>query len=203
MESAEIDVKKRLLLAAKKLFSRHGFDGTSIRQICEEAGANVALVSYYFGGKENMFKAMFDMSFPQRMIREMFRDPIDPVEGIRMMVREVLRYQARDREMMRVIQREMGSPSRAEVIRGYLRPVWQKARSLLEAGRQQGVFRFRSLDSTFLYIWGGLLFPRDFDIFEPLLTEPKPTLEEKIEELTSFVLGALGCEVEHGVKVQL
>ena len=48
-------MKIRILLAAKKLFAKQGFDGTSVRQICEEAGANVALVSYYFGGKEKVF----------------------------------------------------------------------------------------------------------------------------------------------------
>ncbi|MFC4768110.1 TetR family transcriptional regulator [Effusibacillus consociatus] len=64
MQDQQQDVKMRILLAAKKLFAKQGFDGTSVRQICEEAGANVALVSYHFGGKENVFHALFDTFFP-------------------------------------------------------------------------------------------------------------------------------------------
>ncbi|CAM3636119.1 TetR family transcriptional regulator [Cohnella lubricantis] len=200
MESAEIDVKKRLLLAAKKLFARYGYDGTSIRQICEEAGANVALVSYHFGGKENIFKALFDFSLPLRVVDDLFAEPLDPVEGVKLMIREVIHYQHRDPELVRIIQHEMThSVPRTEVIREYLSPIWELARSLLEEGRKQGAFRFRSLDTTFLYIWGGLLFPRDFALFEPVLTEPAPTMEQKIEDLTGFVLGALACEAERGV----
>lgn len=63
MAAAESEMKMRILLAAKKLFAKQGFDGTSVRQICEEAGANVALVSYYFGGKENVFRALFENFF--------------------------------------------------------------------------------------------------------------------------------------------
>ena len=55
MAEQELDMKMKILLAAKKLFAKHGYDATSVRQICEEAGANVALVSYYFGGKESVF----------------------------------------------------------------------------------------------------------------------------------------------------
>lgn len=63
MKAADIDVKMRILLAAKKLFAAQGFDRTSVRQICEEAGANVALISYYFGGKDNLFFALFEAFF--------------------------------------------------------------------------------------------------------------------------------------------
>lgn len=37
------------MLAAKSFFARHGFEGTSLRKICEEAGANISLVSFHFG----------------------------------------------------------------------------------------------------------------------------------------------------------
>lgn len=147
-------------MAAKKLFSRQGFDGTTIRQICEEANANVALVSYYFGGKENIFKALFDVGLPRQVVEDAFSEPIDPVEGVRLMIREVFYYQERDPELVRIIQHETSrSPSRTPIIREYLLPFWDMARRLLEAGRRQGVFRFRSLDSTFLYIWGGCCSP--------------------------------------------
>jgi AcrR family transcriptional regulator len=51
--------KERILDAAERLFARHGFYGISVRDITEEAGVDVALVSYHFGGKRELFAAVF------------------------------------------------------------------------------------------------------------------------------------------------
>jgi AcrR family transcriptional regulator len=58
--SAERDTKERLLKAAKELFVRKGFSGVSIREIAREAEANSALISYYFGDKEGLFKGVLE-----------------------------------------------------------------------------------------------------------------------------------------------
>ena len=49
--------KERILDAAERLFARHGFYGVSVRDITEAAGVDVALVSYHFGGKRELFAA--------------------------------------------------------------------------------------------------------------------------------------------------
>jgi AcrR family transcriptional regulator len=49
------DVRNRLLDAAEKLFSEHGFDNTSVRDITAEANCNVAAVNYHFGSKEKLY----------------------------------------------------------------------------------------------------------------------------------------------------
>lgn len=45
----------RLLNAARRQFSLNGFERTTVRDIAAEAGVNVALISRYFGGKEELF----------------------------------------------------------------------------------------------------------------------------------------------------
>ena len=52
-------VRDRLLDAAEELFCEHGFEGTSIRDIAAVAGCNIAAVNYYFGGKENLYVAVW------------------------------------------------------------------------------------------------------------------------------------------------
>ena len=52
--------KERLMDAAKALFVRKGFAGVSIREIAKEANANSALISYYFGDKEGLFKSVLE-----------------------------------------------------------------------------------------------------------------------------------------------
>jgi AcrR family transcriptional regulator len=51
--------QQAILLAAEKLFARHGYHGVTIRQIAEEAGVPLALVAYYYGPKHELFHAIF------------------------------------------------------------------------------------------------------------------------------------------------
>ncbi|MGB2808375.1 MAG: CerR family C-terminal domain-containing protein [Sedimentisphaerales bacterium] len=48
-------VHDRLLDAAEELFSEHGFEGASVRDIAADAGCNIAAVNYYFGGKDKLY----------------------------------------------------------------------------------------------------------------------------------------------------
>lgn len=49
-----------IINTAEKLFAVNGFDGTSVRDIANEAGVNVAMISYYFGSKEKLMEAIFE-----------------------------------------------------------------------------------------------------------------------------------------------
>ena len=57
--SAARPAKLRILDAAEGLFARNGFYGVSVRDITDAAGVDVALVSYHFGGKRELFAAVF------------------------------------------------------------------------------------------------------------------------------------------------
>lgn len=52
------DTRDRLLDAAARHFSEHGFAGASLREITTDAQANLAAVSYHFGSKEELFVAV-------------------------------------------------------------------------------------------------------------------------------------------------
>lgn len=52
--------RERLLEAALQLFAGQGYARTSTREIAEAAGANVAAISYYFGDKEGLYRAVFE-----------------------------------------------------------------------------------------------------------------------------------------------
>jgi AcrR family transcriptional regulator len=57
----EFNEKQQAIISiAEKLFSVNGFDGTSVRDIAQEAGVNVAMISYYFGSKEKLMEAVFE-----------------------------------------------------------------------------------------------------------------------------------------------
>jgi AcrR family transcriptional regulator len=55
--------RERLLDAAIELFARQGFHGTSIRDIAERAGANVAAGHYHYGSKEGLYLEVLRAQF--------------------------------------------------------------------------------------------------------------------------------------------
>jgi len=52
--------KQQLLDAAAAEFGAHGFSGARVSAIADRAGVNKQLISYYFGGKEGLYKAVAD-----------------------------------------------------------------------------------------------------------------------------------------------
>lgn len=52
--------KDRILSSAVGLFASQGYTATSVRQICDAAGANVASVNYHFGSKRGLYDASLD-----------------------------------------------------------------------------------------------------------------------------------------------
>ena len=56
----EDNSKARILEAATHLFAKNGFDGTSIREICKAAEVNICMISYYWGGKQELYSGIID-----------------------------------------------------------------------------------------------------------------------------------------------
>jgi AcrR family transcriptional regulator len=50
--------RQKLIEVALELFGTRGFHGTTVRNIAQAAGANVAAVGYHFGGKEGLYLAV-------------------------------------------------------------------------------------------------------------------------------------------------
>ena len=49
--------RRRLLDAARERFAADGFSSTTVRQVADDAGVDVALIKRYFGSKEGLFEA--------------------------------------------------------------------------------------------------------------------------------------------------
>lgn len=83
-ESAEQrpDRRMAILLAAEKLFARHGYHAVSVRQIADEAGVQVALLGYYFGPKNALFEAIFEHWSPsfEARLTALAEVPINPAD---------------------------------------------------------------------------------------------------------------------------
>lgn len=52
--------REHILETALKLFARHGFDGTSTKQIAQAAGVAEGLIFHYFPTKDDLLNAVFE-----------------------------------------------------------------------------------------------------------------------------------------------
>jgi TetR/AcrR family transcriptional regulator, regulator of cefoperazone and chloramphenicol sensitivity len=111
---------KRLLKGARAVFARQGRAGATVRDICTQAGANVAAVSYHFGGKEKLYVAVLQDYLEQ----ENRRNPRDrnvtpenpPEERLRAYVRSFLLQtlgdgQAENERLGKLLTQEFIEPS--------------------------------------------------------------------------------------------
>ena len=58
----ETDVRTRLLDAARDLVAERGWSAATSRALADRAGANLALINYYFGSKGDLLLAALDRS---------------------------------------------------------------------------------------------------------------------------------------------
>jgi len=104
------DKQIQIIETAEKLFAERGFDGTTVRDIADEAGINVAMISYYFGSKEKLMEALFELRVGSVIIRveSLIKDEsLTPIEKVNMLIDEhidrVLQKQCFHKVMMGVL----------------------------------------------------------------------------------------------------
>jgi TetR/AcrR family transcriptional regulator len=63
MSTSVKEPEAMILNAARTVFIRNGYEGTSMQMIADEAGLNKALLHYYFRNKDRLFEAVFMEAF--------------------------------------------------------------------------------------------------------------------------------------------
>ena len=83
------DKQIQIIETAETLFADRGYDGTSVRDIADEAGVNVAMISYYFGSKEKLMEALFELRIGsiQMRVESLLKDEsLSPLEKVNMLI---------------------------------------------------------------------------------------------------------------------
>jgi AcrR family transcriptional regulator len=105
MPPAPPATRDRLLTAAVELFAQRGFHGTSIRDIAEEAGANVAAAHYHYGSKDALYLEVLRAQFAAVRAELERRGATRPAPAIRRASRRelVALLEARIRTMLEML----------------------------------------------------------------------------------------------------
>lgn len=121
--------RERLLEAAGEIFAEKGFKGTTVREIIDRAGVNIAAVNYYFRDKERLYIESVKhaaCSEPEDMRLDWPADT-PPAVKLRDFIRlHLLKFldPSRSPWLARLIMRELTQPSAAcaELVREYIEP---------------------------------------------------------------------------------
>lgn len=113
----KIDKKASILEAAEKLFSELGYEGASTRQIAKEAGANMAMINYYFGSKEGVFMEIMNnriQSFKEEL-NSISHDQLSCMEKILKVVEGYATRILCNHSLHKMMHRELSLPQRPEM----------------------------------------------------------------------------------------
>ncbi len=75
----------RIIDAAIPLFAMKGYAAVSVKELAQAADVNIALISYYFGGKENLYATVLKAQFVHvaEFTAVLTKEDASPIEKIR------------------------------------------------------------------------------------------------------------------------
>nr|NLD41706.1 TetR/AcrR family transcriptional regulator [Actinomycetales bacterium] len=97
------EARDAILAAACAEFDDHGYTGTTLRAVARRAGVDVALLSYYFRSKDNLFRLAVGYPIePSVLVEEALRVPVEEL----------------GREIVRLVLTAWGDPGVVTAMRG-------------------------------------------------------------------------------------
>jgi len=142
------NTKDLLLKSARKLFAIKGLEGTTVKDIAEDAGVNSSLVSYHFNGKEGLFEACI-RSMGQTSL-QMAKRVLTPAESkpelklkLEIFVTEILTHHAENSDVTRIIHREMenNTPFMEEIFKSTFLEIFLTVQTFLIDAQKTGLIR--------------------------------------------------------------
>jgi TetR/AcrR family transcriptional regulator, fatty acid metabolism regulator protein len=153
------DKRQRILDAAVRVFADHGYHGSRVGDIAEDAGVAHGLLYHYFSSKEEVLRTIFAENWGQliarfRAVEESDESAEQKLEGI---AKILLRTWRNDPALVTVMVREV---ARSEHLQGQVmevREAFAILQRVIEEGQATGDFR-GDVDARFAswIVYGGL-----------------------------------------------
>jgi AcrR family transcriptional regulator len=198
------DTKQRLIESAGTIFAEKGYEAASIRDICQQAQANLAAVNYHFGGKRQLYVTAVrhaqccrqeDVPFPE------FPPDIPATARLRAfigMMFERMLSTDRPRWHLEIMLRELARPTEAceAVVEDYIRPMAEALRSILNDLLPADLSEDERWRIGFSTVAQVLFYYVHQPIIRLLTRNPANDafpLEELADHVTRFTLAAIGA----------
>ncbi|HVF91714.1 MAG TPA: TetR/AcrR family transcriptional regulator [Blastocatellia bacterium] len=144
------EARAKILTAAEELFAARGFAGTAIRQIAANAGVNGAMVHYYFGNKEGLYRAILERAAGGvRALLEQAAGAAGPIEErLAQFIEAYFDYIFGHPNFVRILNRELmaGGAHLLEIIGPLPVANYEILRDIMARGVRRGDFRALDVD---------------------------------------------------------
>lgn len=163
--------KKEIIIeSALNLFSTKGFEGTSVREIATEAEVNVAMINYYFGSKENLFKRVVE--YRASFLKGIFEDLINnsslsSIEKIDFIIDQTIERKLSNAQFHHILHRELSlehRPELREAISDILLKNMAPMKTIIKNGINDGEFKQVDIELTLTTLLGTIHYLLTSDI---------------------------------------
>jgi AcrR family transcriptional regulator len=149
--------KEEILDVAENLFSQFGFEAVSVRQLAKEASINVAMVSYYFGSKEQLFKQVIERKLINTGNLIASSSNLDCWDKIFLIANSYIDGFFQNRTITQIIYREINLNQRLDIVQmlsEHLKRNFGNISLIISEGIDSGVFRKVDIELTVMTIIG-------------------------------------------------
>ncbi len=164
LELLQVDesARSRVLQAATRLFAERGLEGTSTREIARVADLNISLISYYFGGKEGLYKAVISEFADEasggihKLIDELDLENLTKNSfqiAMRTFLDGFVPLKFSQPEINILLQREMmaGLPHAKDVYEKVFSKIFERVVSLYQQGQEAGIVK-KELNPSIIFL---------------------------------------------------
>ncbi len=205
----EDDAKKRLIDAAGPVFAERGFERATIREICGEAGVNIAAVGYYFGDKFGLYREVIRQIRQRCQAAHAIELPpdMDAKQALHFMISRLLAQMvSRDDSgwETQVMMREMNRPTEVftEMVEETFRPTFNRLASLI-AKIAPANTPLEQIERLTLTVIGDCLHYRvGAAVVRQMIPEPRRSESFDVESLARHITGVIIAAAEHGLAKQ-
>lgn len=200
----KIDSKHALLISAKKVFAEKGFEGATVKDLADDAGVNVSLVSYHFGGKDGLYRACV-MQFAEARIDAIERilKPVTSMSELKIRLRlfaeEFVDVHLREPDLCQIVHRDVERMTEIgqEVFRQGFFPLFLKYVDFLKSAEKARVIRkMKDPEITATLTFGSLIHSLKIEKHRLILGRPSIVESKYREDLlttwTEMAVAALG-----------
>ena len=202
-ENEHTKTRERILTIACEVFAKRGFRKTTVRDICQQAGVNVASVNYYFSSKEKLYeevcKYACGISSDDADVRFKFNTSGKPEDQLKSFVQALLvNILGKDPTNWRhlIMSREMVEPTNAMsiIIKEMIKPRFQQLYVIVQELLGEGVEE-ETVRRYCFSITGQCLYYR---FAQPVIMKLNPqqkydqsVIEKLSDHITQFSLNAI------------
>lgn len=194
----DLSVQERIIDIATPLFAMKGYAGVSVRELAKEAGVNIALISYYFGGKEKLYSHILSTQFErvEAAIQLISKKDLKPKDKIYDFIKQMVNLHHHYPFLMRLSLSEIINPTSCydTVVKNGIMILNQFLTSIIKKGIETSEFR-EDIDPAVaaLSIIGIMNF---YFLTQPLSQSFLPEKESKFEyymeqSLNNYLMGIL------------